>query len=123
MTNNIKPERNKIYSYKEIVEILSLEDAPYLRMFIDDSYQSVQDSHVSEEEMLSIEGWPESQWRYMHTTHEWVPIFNYVGEDFKHLVDVEDYIDPYPDSEFKESKWITPKNFPRPQPYKSKLDF
>lgn len=106
-----KPVAQQVYSYKEILD-LDLRDIPFLFIWHDDAEAVVQLSHLHIEELLKNEKWANSQWRYIRETHEWIPIFKFVGNDYKDLVEIE----PCAYSHWSEKEfWVTPKGFPREQ--------
>lgn len=104
------PVPYNIYTLEEITT-LNLKDSPAL---IVHNRNGVQDSHITEEELLSVPGIKQTKWKYIRTTHEWIPIFTYASEE-----PWETYFDSEPyRSDFKQSEndlWITPKGFPRKQ--------
>ena len=111
------PKSGAIYTLAQIENALELDDTPSLYFpRIDGKRGSLQTSHLTREELLSVPGMAESEWQYMHTTEEWIPCFTYVGStDPKTVVDAEPVIDTYfPEREARDV-WITPKGFPRKQ--------
>lgn len=112
------PKRGEVYTYAEIIK-LELRDTPCLRFISGDSYSAVQDSHVTEEELLTVPQWAESKWKYQYETSEWIPVFHYVGDiELSELLDIEPLINPYErEADGGDVMWATPKGFPRPQHY------
>lgn len=105
------PKQGHVYSLREVYS-LELGDAPCLMVLIGDHRYPVQDSHVTEEQLLSVPGLADTQWEYKRTTHEWVPVFNmeqYGGTKAETFFDVQRL-------EAEDSYWITPKGFPRKVP-------
>ena len=111
------PQKGRIYTLENIFK-LTLPDTPFLRIIIDptlgefeqDNLASVQDSHITREQLLSIPGIASTSWRYDKTTSEDIPLFTYIArqpwsEFFK--------AEPYPDTN---QWWVTPRAFPRKHP-------
>lgn len=77
----------------------------------------IQNSHLTEEQLLSVPGLADTVWQYLRTTHEWIPIFRYVGTtDLREVLDVELGANPDWDRDQRKWWWATPKGFPREQP-------
>ncbi len=67
------PVRNQIYTLHEIYK-LDLKDSPCLEFRTKDGKaEPIQYVHLNEEELLNLLG--NTQWKYVRTTHEWIPIF------------------------------------------------
>lgn len=115
--NKVYPKCGTIYTYKEIVEILTLRDSPSLNFSHKNMLGVIQESHLTQEQLLSVPGMIDTTWRYVRETLEWIPLFDYSG-DINKLLEV---IDIEPASEFYQSNqpitcwWATPKGFPRNQ--------
>lgn len=113
----IYPLRNQVYSYKQIAKELELRDSPFLCFYYQNKEGVIQTSHLTEEQLESVSGMLDTQWKYIRETHEWIPIFNYTGpiESLLAVIDLE----PYDDKTFPERNdttwWATPKGFPRKQ--------
>jgi hypothetical protein len=109
------PKAGQVYTLAQIENELNLDDSPSLSFRrIDGKRGLMQTSHLTKEELLSIPGMADSEWQYLRTTSEWIPLFTYVGvADPKTLVDVEPWEDDFGDQ--PDLLWITPKGFPRKQ--------
>lgn len=108
------------YTFAQILE-LTLRDGPHLSFKLDVNGKKVeaclQDSHVTDEQLLAVPGFAESVWTYRYETSEWIPIFAYASTNVKPITDLIDYepwIDPY---ETRLNFWCTPKGLPRRQYY------
>jgi hypothetical protein len=111
-----KPVRNQTYTYCEICK-LYLRDSPHLSF--DHQYVPgvIQNSHMTEDEMLSVPLMSESKWIYVRETDEWIPIFRFSSYNTTPITDLVDL------EKLQTSKscsdvdfwWATPKGFPRPQ--------
>lgn len=116
--NRVHPKRYQSYTYKEISEVLYLRDSPALGFYHQGIQGRIQNTHLNEEEMMSVPGMAESKWTYIRETHEWIPIFQFNEKadqpPITTLVDLEPYIDIYNLNDDK-SWWATPKGFPRTQ--------
>lgn len=111
-TNN--PVKGSTYNLAEVFD-LNLLDSPSLGFFYNGRQCVIQDSHVTVEEVLSVAGLAATEWRYVRTSSEWIPIFDAVDSDAViACLDIEPVYDPYEESE---SFWATPKGFPRSQYY------
>ena len=108
----IQPIKGQVYSLRNVIQDLELLDSPHL-CFISKREQGevIQTSHLTEEELLSVPGFAETQWRYLYTTYEWIPIFRYVGR----VEELPQYIDWESDIDNPGHLWVTPKGFPREQ--------
>lgn len=87
------PTPGATYSYREICETLMLRDTPCLSFFDEDGRQVIQDSHMTEEEMLEVPGFAESKWVYERETHEWIPIFRYAKDNTGSIMEIIDKVD------------------------------
>jgi hypothetical protein len=115
--NKINPKCGTIYTFRQIITQLYLRDAASLSFKIDGQWECVNDSHCGEQAVLAIPGWAGSRWIYRYETEEWVPVFEFADDNvikMEQLVDCEPCIDPFAE---KQSKWLTPKGFPREQNY------
>ena len=96
-----------------LAEIMSadLPDSPFLMV----DHNPVQTAHMTEEEFLGAPGWSETEWVFVCTTFEWIPVFRPADpEAIKSLVDIEvDAYDP-------DALWVVPKACPLSQ-YSSNL--
>lgn len=112
------PKRYQSYTLEEIYRDLTLRDSPSLGFTHQDISGCIQDSHLTEEEFLSVPGMKESRWIYICETHEWIPCFQFDTKvdqlSIDTLVDIELYKDTYNLDE-KDRWWATPKGFPRPR--------
>lgn len=120
MSKAILPKPGSVYTAKQILLVLELKDSPHLYFSHENRRSVLQNSHLTNEELLSVPGFAETQWTYLRTTDEWIPVFTAVDDDaVRECVDAEPWIDPYDrDPGF----WVTPKGFPRPQHYKFNAD-
>lgn len=115
----IYPVRNRVYTLEEIYNVLYLRDSPALGFVYKDIPGCIQDSHITQEELLSVPGLKDSKWVYVRETFEWIPIFQFAAITVDQpcistYVDLEPYDDKYRlNSEL--SWWATPKGFPRSQ--------
>lgn len=84
------PERDKVYSLREIETELKLRDSAYLSFRpVKVGYaeadadeltcrQAIQTCHVSR--LHKLEGWAETKWRFILETIEWIPVFHAVDD-------------------------------------------
>ncbi|TPG59882.1 hypothetical protein [Ewingella americana] len=121
----IQPQSGKTYTLQQILTNMDLRDAPSLNFTIDGIETCLNDSHVSEEDLLTIPGFAESLWNYVRETSEWVPIFQYSKANTQPMtdfIDYEDLVDPHSDYDAPKELWCIPKGFPRQQYYRVKKD-
>ena len=107
----VKPASGKTYKLSQVLD-LSLGDSPCLQIR---DVGVVQDSHLNVEELLSIDGIADTNWTYLRTTNELIPVFQYSFDNPSYLefFDTEPYKNPvYPEDDLQ---WVTPKGFPRKQ--------
>lgn len=110
---NTYPKRGQQYTLLQIMKDLYLRDSPHLCIDVEGVDGVMQTSHLTEEELLSVDKIGDTNWQYVRETDEWIPIFKYVGNPHNlpitHFVDVEDYaaLPPHDHEKF----WITPKGF------------
>lgn len=97
------PQRGHVYSLRDILTALELQDSPSLQY----RNNPIQTAHLTSEQLLSVPGMAETRWQYLRTTIEWIPIFVHADGDVP--VDVE------PNVDHPKLLWITPKGFPREQ--------
>jgi len=76
----VYPRSGQVYSLKEIMG-LYLRDSPCLGGLVAGRMAYIQDSHLTEEELLAVPGAAESQWKYIRETDEWIPIFHFEGPE------------------------------------------
>lgn len=113
-----RPRQNQTYLLSEVYNLF-LRDGPHFSIELEDvdhnlQVACIQDSHVTEEEMLSILGFKDTQWVYVRETEEWIPIFKYAKSNQRPITDFVNYEKstcPYTTDVF----WVTPKGFPREQ--------
>lgn len=109
--NMQRPIPHTVYTLKEITK-LYLRDSPALMCT---SNSAVQDSHITEKELLSVPGIENTKWKYIRETNEWIPIFTYCSDEpWETYFDSEPYRGCCPSTN-GDSLWITPKGFPRDQ--------
>jgi hypothetical protein len=105
------PRAGELYTLEEITKVLYLRDSPALMMELDGKEGCVQNSHLSDEEILSVPGFAKTWWRFVRETHEWIPVFQWADStDPREVVVVE----PLKDDPNR-YLWIVPKGFPRKQ--------
>lgn len=75
----------------------------------------VQDSHLTEEELLGIPGMKDTRWLFVRTTSELIPVFIYAltNPPYTDFFEAVRYKDPY--KYMTDGHWITPKGYPRAQ--------
>src|SRR5687768_13569600 len=89
----IQPKQGHVYTLRQIIKDLDLDDIPALTFDYLGYETGLQQSHVTEEELLSDEDLANSVWKYRYTTKEWVPVFSYAGKiAIEHLVSIEESI-------------------------------
>lgn len=113
MTATIQPVRQTQYTVEEIEKYLNLKDTPFLRFMHHGLITNIQTGHLPVP-LYEIPGWKDLSFRYIRTTDEWIPLFNFVGEDAQilALLDIEEGKQIF-DNEFY--YWATPKGYPDPQ--------
>lgn len=111
------PEHGDIFTAREVFE-LPLRDSPSFGITVahdpDVGYDDppIQDSHTTVTDLLSVPGFAESKWRFIKETHEWIPMFDFVGtaEEALAFVDVHKVWN----STFECYEWwVLPKGHPR----------
>ncbi len=108
--NNNYPIRNNVYTLEQITK-LYLRDSPALLV---EHNSAVQESHLTEQQLLSVPGIKDSKWKYIRETHEWIPIFNYCSDEpWQTYFDSEPYVGGFGSQ--ANALWVTPKGFPRAQ--------
>jgi hypothetical protein len=139
----MNPIRNTVYTVRQILTEVKLQDMPHFMFWRRSPFQMLNDGkdterlalmtelgfdedvdcvlqhgHVTEEQLLSVPGFAGSRWRYIRTTDEWIPLFrleNHSRDDVAQWFDLEQYIGDYGQLE---NGWsVTPKGFPREQYY------
>lgn len=110
------PVRGLVYTAKQIENDLRLEDSPHYMFLLDRRRGVIQNSHLTAAEFLSVPGMADTRWRYLRTTNEYIPLFEYAGEvqslrDVLHVEPGLDFITGEDDGHW----WATPKGFPRSQ--------
>lgn len=117
------PVSRHIYTLDQIVNELNLKDSPHLCFTAPNvngvKVESVvQTSHMLLEDLLKVPGFGETKWRYIRTTSEWIPLFDYVGsEPMSEFLDMEEYLDPYLNFGDEPAIFSVPKGYPREQYY------
>lgn len=112
-----RPVRDRIYTYAEI-QTLYLQDSPFLMVSINGTMWPVQEDEKFDavRQAPDIEGFMDTQWKYIRTTEEWIPIFHYAGER-----PIETFVTIEPDTEssdFRDNKgklWVCFKGYRQPQ--------
>lgn len=112
------PRRNQSFTVEEIFK-LPLRDLPCLGFTHNGIEGVIQESHLTEEEFLSVPGMKESKWVFIRETHEWIPVFRFDTKenqpDVATLVDLEIASKEWSSNPEIDYWWATPKGFPRPQ--------
>ena len=72
------PVKGQTYTTDEVYNKLALADSPFLTVVWDGTRRPVQTGHMSR---VDIAKWIETcaskaRWRYLRTTHEWIPLFD-----------------------------------------------
>ena len=102
---NIRPRPGQVYSSQEIIKDLSLRDSPFFKFMFGDHSVVIQTSHMTDEQLLSVEGFASVPWKYIRETHEWIPIFHCVDQDaILRLVNIEESTDDFDDGD---KYWVT----------------
>lgn len=110
----IYPIENEVYSLDFILGQLKLQDIPSLHFNHEGFGTVIQHSHCANEELLTIPGFAKTKWRYIRTTREWIPIFEYVEEEpIEKFVTIEMDRSPHNDNMF----WVCPLGAQRKQLY------
>lgn len=115
----VLPRQGAVYSLQQVINVLALDDTPSLRFKHKGKSCVIQTSHCGVLELLTIDGFAKSGWKYMFTTNEWIPIFEFVDADIEKFVDIEPEYDY--DGSHSADFWVTPKGFPREQFYAPKI--
>jgi hypothetical protein len=106
-----QPIPQRTYTFAEVTQ-LDLLDSPHLCVSPNHLPGVIQNSHVTDEQFLAIPGFADTQWRYIRTNHEWIPLF--VAIDPKHVLTFLHWeLDKNP--LYGPEWWITPKAYPRAQ--------
>lgn len=117
--SKVYPKRGTIYTFRQILETLTLRDSPCLLFKENNMMQNIQDSHCTAEAMLHTPHWADSLWEYQMETEEWIPVFHFSANNtisINDLIDKEPEIDPYAEKEGV--LWCVPIGQPRDQYYK-----
>ena len=107
----MKPIPGQHYSLEQVFQ-LELLDSPSLMCCIEGEPSVIQDSHCTSDELVAspLGG---TQWRYVRTTSEWVPLFQFVGPgQITEFVTWEKDINS---DGFGSWFWVCPKTLPRLQ--------
>jgi hypothetical protein len=105
------PRGGEVYTLEQITRELYLRDSPALMVQLNAKMSCVQNSHLTDNELLSVPGFAQTKWRYIRETDEWIPVFHWAdAADPCKFLDVEPLNDE-PDR----YDWITPKGFRREQ--------
>ncbi len=85
------PIKGRVYTLKEL-HTLDLWDSPHLG-FVNTkgAKDTVQDSHLTTEELLALPGWADTKWEYIFRTREWCEIFRAV--DYTQIQELVEYYD------------------------------
>lgn len=110
-TSLIHPKSGEVYTLFCIEKELKLDDIPCLN-FKFGRYGTVQMSHLTSEELLSIPLFADTLWQYERTTFEWIPIFRYSD---RNKYPVTRFLTLEIDKENPSTWWACPIGFPRKQ--------
>ena len=112
---NIRPRPGQVYSSEEIIKDLSLRDSPFFKFMFGNHSVVIQTSHMTDEQLLSVEGFASVRWKYIRETSEWIPIFHAVDNDeILRLVNIEKSTDNYDGGD---GYWVTLVGHHREQYY------
>lgn len=113
------PIRGKTYPLHFVENSLRLDDAPHLCFpveFICPEHRTdwvpIQTSHLTKDQLLSVPGFRDTWWKYVRTTHEWIPIFHWSEVNTRALTDFVEVHDVR-DRDLRQMFWSTPLGFPR----------
>jgi hypothetical protein len=113
----VYPQRGHVYTLHEVEKVLDLDDSAHLGIVYQGKRTVIQTSHLTADQLLSVPGFKDTFWRYLYTTHEWIPVFEYDVDENRPItdfVDVEQWLEQDGPTE---GWWCTPKGFPREQYY------
>lgn len=106
------PRMGVVYTASQVFA-LDLLDSPSFGFWVDGHQAVIQTAHTSIEELLSVPGFAATKWRYLRTTHEWIPVFQAVDNGAViACMDIEPSIHPFDEPG---TFWVTPKGLPREQ--------
>lgn len=108
------PRRGVVYTLRQILEDLDLDDFPALDFSSEFGRAVIQCSHVTDKQLLSVPGLAGTRWRYKYTTREWIPVF--VATDDAAVRDCVDVRNDFDELMQRQDIWVTPKGFPRENP-------
>jgi hypothetical protein len=111
----MRPSQGGIYTLNTIMTKLELSDSPCLMVEIDGRMCPIQDSHISQDDLLGIEGFKFTSWRYKYTTHEWVPVFHALDSSYVMAYMTKELLKEDWRTEEDDTYWIVPKAYPRSQ--------
>lgn len=117
------PRRNEVYTIEQIYDELKLRDGPHLGGYIDNPSGVsvrvvVQDAQCLQTEIIkAFEG---KSFRYLYETSEWIPVFEFMGneQEFLACVDTAVDLDPYLDDNAPVGMVVWPKGTTYEQYYK-----
>lgn len=109
---NNYPIPGATYTLRRIDNELMLDDSPHLILVIKGRRAVIQNSHFAEH-LGDLPVWESTAWRYIRTTHEWIPVFHAV--DDAAVLELVDFVE-YEDIVDGPTWWVTPKGFPREVP-------
>lgn len=115
-----RPRQGQTYLLNEIFNLYTImRQGPYLCIKLEDADGVVrdayiQDTHVTEEEMLSVPGFKDTQWTFVQETNEYAPVFNYATSNQRPITDFVDYKKSIRDYVYDPLFyfWVTLKGFP-----------
>lgn len=117
--NKKQPQRGAVYSLREILEELELRDSPSLGFTYKQMRGVIQNSHCTYEELLAVPSMAETQWIFRRETHEWIPVFDYAGDEnsIQLVLEPLEVSRDYFTGHAENSWWAIPKGLPRPQQF------
>lgn len=121
------PRRNEVYTIEQIYDELKLRDGPHLGSRITNPMDVlvkvvVQDSHCHDS--ATMKAFAGKSFRYLYETSEWIPVFEFIGneQEFLACVDTAVDLDPYLDDRQSVGMVVWPKGTTYEQYYKLSND-
>jgi len=112
-----RPQRGAVYNLSEILCDLELLKSACLCFYVQDlcysdnrssTEQIVDFTHLTDDQLLAIPGWSETQWRFAYETEEWTPVFRAIDDrSVERLCHIEPYVDR--DMQSINHMWVTPR--------------
>lgn len=110
---NTTPKRGNSYFASTILLDMELPDSPFFRFEHDECGGTIQTSHLTTEQLLSVPGFENTLWKYQYTTREEIPIFAY--DTRSNAAPITAFVDLEEMHDSPDEWWATPKGFPREQ--------